>query len=62
MKKLKQRERVSGHKPKIKLCKKSQKMIDMSNFLIKKKTEYKWKNYKKQDKYINKNEKKTIIK
>ena len=37
-------------------------MVDMSNFLIKKKTEYKSKNYKKQDKYINKNEKKIIIK
>ena len=33
-------------------------MVDMSGFLIKKKIEYKWKNYKKQDKYINKNEKK----
>ena len=32
-------------------------MVDMSNFLIKKNTEHKRKNYKKEDKYINKNEK-----
>ena len=44
------------------MCRKGPKKVDMSNFLIKKKIEYKWKNYKKEDKYINKNEKEIIIK